>query len=162
MCIIFWFSDFTHKCSSYWQRGLWNITKCGLCQWIDCNRMEHVQNCCEESSDWLCTWICFCVLNVILVTKQREVPNTVQICTYIERSTEDSPQQNEYMCSLFYSLCWVDQILTFFFPCGWLLVFMGFCGSKEEEFNKTHPEFSASIFFFFFFFGWIFPPGFAC
>ncbi len=39
----------------------------------------------------------------------------------------------------------------FFFPCGWLLVFMGFCGSKEVEFNKAHPEFSASIFLLFFF-----------
>lgn len=28
---------------------------------------------------------------------------------------------------------------------------MGFCGSKEEEFNKAHPEFSASIFLLFFF-----------
>jgi hypothetical protein len=34
---------------------------------------------------------------------------------------------------------------------------MGFCGSKEEAFNKTHPEFSASIFFFFY--CWIFSLG---
>jgi hypothetical protein len=62
----------------------------------------------------------FVFLNVILVTKQKKVLNTVQICTCIERSTK-SPQQNEYMCSLFYSLCWVGQRLTLFFPL-WLVV----------------------------------------